>query len=83
MSQDMTRTVYFCIGPFCWGKGATATEAKRQARRNLPGPPYVKDRKRVVWHVYQLSGAHVDQAYVGDMGELRRHKDDSLRKIEG
>lgn len=68
MTETMTERLYLAIGDLCWGKGLSAAEAKREARRHC--------RRGTKLDVYRLpAGAH--SAYVDELGGLRWEMQDS------
>lgn len=53
-----------CVGPFCWGKGATGDIAYRNARSHLPGHLRSDYRPKFLFYVVPAS------TYVDDWGSL-------------
>jgi hypothetical protein len=72
MSQIMTERFYVAIGGHGWGKGLSAAEAKREARRHC--------QRGTKLDVYKLpAGAH--SVYVDELGGIRwQMQDKSVRE---
>jgi hypothetical protein len=58
---------YLCIAPFTWARSKTARGAYRAVLSNLPGAPYVPDKKTAIARIWRLSDA-VDLVEVDDLG---------------
>lgn len=55
--------VYLAVGPNCWGRGNTVSEALRNARKNLPA---YNLREGALLCVYRVT----PEAYVDDFGAI-------------
>ena len=76
MTQTFEKSDYLCIGPYCWGRAATAREAYRIARANFPFPkPTTKrDLKKWIFSVYRLPDS-IDRVEVMDNGTFTYDSD--------
>lgn len=66
MSETKTEQWYLVVGPFCWGKGKSISEARKKAKQNWSRTMAPKWKERV----YEIS----EDGYVDDMGTVHAKK---------
>lgn len=82
MAITFDRPDFLCIVPFAWGRsGKSARDAYRAALGNMPGAPYVPDKRKAPCLIYRLSDA-VDQVEVNDFGGFSYRPGEGRDKAE-